>query len=297
VGWDLYKYGNQVTPNYFFLTCESTSSYQAQAEDELSFEAGDTVYIILQNGNGWCTGMLNGRYGRVQESYLRDLGISGNETIDPNRVPEIYESRLVGSEDYSNPETGGLSFQSGDTVWLLLRNQNGWCTGMANGVIGTFAETAVYEYGEGTTTEVTTSAAPGTTTTTITTQWTLVSENTECSGTETEKQLQPSAEIQDCADECDGVSSMFLFSPGQNRCFCETAATAEGTCNVIDISGWHLYKYGNELITTTETETITGNGKTGHAMIRRHHKILQINIVLFINSYVFLYILVSRIYL
>ena len=49
-----------------------------------------------------------------------------NVAIDPNRVPEVYESRLVANEDYSSAETGGLSFQSGDTVWLLLRNQNGW---------------------------------------------------------------------------------------------------------------------------------------------------------------------------
>ena len=77
-------------------------------------------------------------------------------------------------------------------------------------------------------------------------EWTLVSENTECSGSESEKILPPNAEIQDCANECDGVSSMFLFSPGQNRCFCETAATAEGSCTVIDIVGWDLYTYGNE---------------------------------------------------
>ena len=101
-----------------------------------------------------------------------------NLAIDPNRVPEVYESRLVANEDYSNDETGGLSFQSGDTVWLLLRNQNGWlviayirchikyyyleffnyitlfitslfrCTGMSNGEIGTFQEFAVSEYGK-----------------------------------------------------------------------------------------------------------------------------------------------------
>ena len=42
-----------VVPNYFLQTCESTTSYQAQADDELSFEAGETVRIVLQNGNGW----------------------------------------------------------------------------------------------------------------------------------------------------------------------------------------------------------------------------------------------------
>ena len=49
-----------------------------------------------------------------------------NLAIDPNRVPEVYESRLIANQDYSNEETGGVSFQSGDTGWLFLRNQNGW---------------------------------------------------------------------------------------------------------------------------------------------------------------------------
>ena len=46
--------------------------------------------------------------------------------IDPNRVPDVYESVLVGREDYSNPDSDGLSFSSGDTVYLLLQNQDGW---------------------------------------------------------------------------------------------------------------------------------------------------------------------------
>ena len=76
-------------------------------------------------------------------------------------------------------------------------------------------------------------------------EWTLVSENLECGGSEIRKELIPNAEVQDCARECEGVSSMFIFAPELNACYCETSATPEGTCDVVDIQGYHLYKYNN----------------------------------------------------
>ena len=74
--------------------------------------------------------------------------------------------------------------------------------------------------------------------------WTLVSENQECGGSEIRKSLRPGAGVQDCATECGGVSSMFLFSPRWNSCYCETSAAADGTCDIIDIPNYNLYKYG-----------------------------------------------------
>ena len=84
---------------------------------------------------------------------------------------------MYASQDYTNKEQGGLRFKSGDSVYVLLRNGGGWCTGknnankkttnfqivilvqlnlnsfilintfiftgMANGVYGTFRESAV----------------------------------------------------------------------------------------------------------------------------------------------------------
>ena len=40
-------------PGEYLEVCRSTSSYTAQYDDELSFEAGANIYIILQNGGGW----------------------------------------------------------------------------------------------------------------------------------------------------------------------------------------------------------------------------------------------------
>ena len=77
-------------------------------------------------------------------------------------------------------------------------------------------------------------------------EWTLVAKNTECSGDETKIVLQPNAKIHDCAKKCNGVSSMFLFNQVYERCFCEIAATAEGSCTFKDAEYFDLYKYGKE---------------------------------------------------
>ena len=70
-----------------------------------------------------------------------------------------------------------------------------------------------------------------------------MSENKECGGSKIEKIVNSNADIPDCASQCDGVSSMFIFSQQQKRCFCETSATAQGSCKLEDISDYHLYKY------------------------------------------------------
>ena len=59
------------------------------------------------------------------------------------------------------------------------------------------------------------------------------------------KRLHSNAEISDCADECRGVSSLFLFSASPLFCYCETAATPEGMCDLTSTIGFNLYKYFN----------------------------------------------------
>ena len=39
---------------------------------------------------------------------------------------------MYASQDYTNKEQGGLRFKSGDSVYVLLRNGGGWCTGKNN---------------------------------------------------------------------------------------------------------------------------------------------------------------------
>ena len=79
----------------------------------------------------------------------------------------------------------------------------------------------------------------------------MVAEKKYCSGSELHKGKLQS--VDDCASICKGVASMFVFGTnefGVNRCdsigckcFCETSAMDQGTCNQIDHNGYRLYKY------------------------------------------------------
>ena len=85
----------------------------------------------------------------------------------------------------------------------------------------------------------------------ISLEWTLVAEKKECSGGEIKKGRLTA--VDDCGMKCKGVASMFAYGTndfGKNRCYddgceclCETAATDEQTCNIVDHKGYRLYKF------------------------------------------------------
>ena len=78
-------------------------------------------------------------------------------------------------------------------------------------------------------------------------------EKQECGGSEKGKGRV--ASVEDCAEACKGVSSMFALGTndfGVNRCnrkgckcLCETSAADDGTCDVVSHKGYRLYKFGN----------------------------------------------------
>ena len=88
-----------------------------------------------------------------------------------------------------------------------------------------------------------------------------MTEKHECSGAEKHGCLQTSAE--ECARSCQNISSMFIFGRADEKngrcfgskctCVCETAATTDGSCNVIGHSGYDLYKYETDQSTTGST--------------------------------------------
>ena len=83
-----------------------------------------------------------------------------------------------------------------------------------------------------------------------------MAEQAECDGNEigydSNEQI---ASVEECAERCKGVSSMFVFGTndfGNPRCndkgcycICETAAKIDGTCTQIEHTGYRLYKYKN----------------------------------------------------
>ena len=79
----------------------------------------------------------------------------------------------------------------------------------------------------------------------------MVEEKKECSGSEESKGYVQS--LGTCASICKGEASMFIFGTndfGESRCnsdgckcYCETSATEQGTCDIIDHTAYRLYKY------------------------------------------------------
>ena len=62
--------------------------------------------------------------------------------------------------------------------------------------------------------------------------------------------------IEECAENCRDVSSMFAFgtndfgttrcNDGKCACYCETAATSDGSCTINTHNGYRLYSYFQE---------------------------------------------------
>ena len=79
----------------------------------------------------------------------------------------------------------------------------------------------------------------------------MVREKAECVGEETTIGYLDSAD--DCAEACNGEASMFAFGTNDFRnnrcegngcmCLCETSAKADGTCKVVEHTGYRLYRF------------------------------------------------------
>lgn len=69
-------------------------------------------------------------------------------------------------------------------------------------------------------------------------------ENQECESEEITKYGKKS--IQECADACKGVSSMFVFDNMCTSicgCYCEIGANSNGTCSMKAANFYNLYRY------------------------------------------------------
>ena len=43
-------------PAYYLKKMFATKDYENKAQGGLSFKQGSSFYVLLRNGNGWCTG-------------------------------------------------------------------------------------------------------------------------------------------------------------------------------------------------------------------------------------------------
>ena len=71
-------------------------------------------------------------------------------------------------------------------------------------------------------------------------QYELVAEKMMCGGGHESKDCVGT--VQACAIQCTNVASMFIYGREECQCFCETAASADGTCNQESNGAQNLYK-------------------------------------------------------
>ena len=101
--------------------------------------------------------------------------------------------------------------------------------------------------------------------TTLDYDWRLVADKSECGGAEWQPAGSPAYHVGTCAHMCRGISSMFVFGTndygttrcdekGACKCWCEIAATRDGTCTIISHSGFRLYKYEKGEIYLTDND-------------------------------------------
>ena len=85
--------------------------------------------------------------------------------------------------------------------------------------------------------------------------WILIKEDRECDSEEITKYGTKS--IQECADACKGLSSMFVFDNICSAicgCYCEIGANPNGTCSVKIAHFYNLYKYSRGKHSTIQKE-------------------------------------------
>ena len=54
------------------------------------------------------------------------------------RVPRTYLEKVVAKYDFMTGKEGELSFETGQTIYVMRKNNDSWWEGVANGVSGLF---------------------------------------------------------------------------------------------------------------------------------------------------------------
>lgn len=136
--------------------------FEAQQEDELSFEAGDHLLVMTRCDQDWLYGctVKNSKFGIFPSSFVHLGSESGSETeslkeIDGTNVCDDLKADLKqtkvtkAQEDDGRPvvaifsfapeQDGDLGFEEGETIYVLSRINKDWLMGRnAKGETGQF---------------------------------------------------------------------------------------------------------------------------------------------------------------
>jgi len=144
-------YGTRAQPgdqSYSRSTSQS-SGYGGPAENlsrQSSIAASDQQFGRQNSGSDQGTGRQAGQYSRQasnasqQGMVTRDLAgsVIAQDTSLPGWVPKNYLEKVIAIYDYNADKEDELTFQEGQIIYVLKKNDDGWWEGVMEGITGLF---------------------------------------------------------------------------------------------------------------------------------------------------------------
>uniref|UniRef100_A0A914CMP1 SH3 domain-containing protein n=1 Tax=Acrobeloides nanus TaxID=290746 RepID=A0A914CMP1_9BILA len=111
-------------------TVRALYEYDAQDTDELSFDTGQIIELVRKNESGWWQGRIGPRNGLFPSNYVEEQ-------------PQVPTVRAL--YEYEAHDTDELSFDEGQIVELVKKDESGWWQGRIGSRTGLFPSNYVEE--------------------------------------------------------------------------------------------------------------------------------------------------------
>ncbi|KAL3194266.1 hypothetical protein MRX96_016398 [Rhipicephalus microplus] len=120
--------------------------YKATGPEQLTLEKGQLIQVRKKTDSGWWEGELQGRSGQTgwfPATYVKVLGGSGANSSRNSPVPAAFGSSTRGEQvralfPFIGQQEDELSFQKGDVLVVLSKEDSSWWKGELAGRVGLF---------------------------------------------------------------------------------------------------------------------------------------------------------------
>jgi hypothetical protein len=145
-----FKLGSLLRPRKTSESSQVTTSlqgtalypYEAQGDDELSLQAGESFAVVTtDDGSGWTEVNLRGSTGLVPTSYIQVNTITTEKKKGPEVTPRKGAKKVqycVAKFSYNSEEPNELTIAEGDRIEIIKGDDGGWTLGEISGRSGLF---------------------------------------------------------------------------------------------------------------------------------------------------------------
>eukprot|EP00051_Salpingoeca_urceolata_P026712 m.478308 g.478308 ORF g.478308 m.478308 type:complete len:130 (+) comp21103_c0_seq1:188-577(+) len=93
--------------------CKAIKDYEGKNDEELTFKAGDVIYVPKKGSGDMWQGVFNGKVGMFPKSHIEDTTVEIKQQGAPSRV----RAHL----DNENAAEGELAFPRGAVMFVIAR--------------------------------------------------------------------------------------------------------------------------------------------------------------------------------